>query len=73
MQRPAMRIIIADPRLRLGIPLGPHDLLLRTMADLNRGAVARGGSHVAELRKSDHPADLPYPLRIIPIFLVLVP
>ena len=72
MQRPAMRIIIADPRLRLATPLGPRDLLLRTMADLDWGAVARGGSHVAELRKSDHPADLPYPLRIIPIFLVLV-
>jgi hypothetical protein len=72
MQRPAMRIIFANPGLRLGIPLGPHNLLLRAMADLDRGAVARGGSHIAELRKSDHPADLPYLLRIIPVFLALV-
>jgi hypothetical protein len=68
MQRPAMRIIFANPCLRLGTPRGPHDLLLRAMADFDKGAVARGGSHVAELRKSDRPADLPYLVQIIPVF-----
>ena len=65
-----MRIVLADPCLRLSRPFSPHDLLLRAMADLDRSAIARGGSHVEELSGSDHSAALPYPLRIIPVFLV---
>ena len=68
-----MRIIIADPGLCLTTPLGPHDVLLRTMTNLDRGAVPRRGSDIAEFRGSDHPAGLPYLVRIIPVFFVLMP
>src|SRR4051794_39161247 len=48
MQRLPLGVINADPALVLPRPIGPHDLLIRAVADLNDGAILRGRPHVAE-------------------------
>ena len=65
MQRFAVRIVNQDPRLSLARPIRQRDLLLRSMPDLDRGAVFQGGSHIAECRIA-HEVALPYRNAIIP-------
>jgi hypothetical protein len=54
MQCAAVRIIVSDECFDLARPVRQHDLLPRAMPDLDRGAVAWGGGHVAEQRIAGH-------------------
>jgi len=54
MQRAAIRIVVGDEGLDLAAPMGAHELLLGAVPDLDRGAVARGGGHVAEQGITGH-------------------